>query len=425
MRRLIATLAVMAALVWAYQTGYSARRTPDNFAHAQETKASDPSFTEEEQLPDVFRPSRAPANAQEELIRLDENSVFQVDSSEEVKRALNAKPAENRFDRGTLNESFDGEIIRSRPSRLSSDDEQFTLPEPESAETVAPPAMNPGEEIAQALAAEPFGEDIAIPPPSAPRGIRPQAPTLNQVPGFADPKPNFTDPNKSTGKLIAGSPRRATVLPPRVMLIIGKDHQISVLPESRIPAESLKEMPPGSIIVVAQEFGLVPPTEPAAGNQVTCNGNVQLISPNVSATCSKLTFKGNSLVLEGTAEHRVEVRRQAAGDAAAFQLSADKISFTLSLDKIEIGGGVTVSPAAPTTAAPVTAESTTVVDPRTPPVNPPSISDEAASPVPIRKRPATLDEEPVPSPLPVDPSKVTPPTDPANPETPSAPNTGT
>jgi hypothetical protein len=171
------------------------------------------------------------------------------------------------------------------------------------------------------------------------------------------------------------------------MLSISKDHQISVRPEARILSESIKEMPAGSIIVIAEEFSLVPPSAPAAGNQVTCTGNVQLISQNVVATCTKLTFKGSSLVLEGTPQHRVEVKRQAAGDAAEFQLSADKISFTLSLDKIEIGGGVTVSPALATESVPAGA----FPAPAPPvPANPkrvrPELLDDASDPTNVPKR---------------------------------------
>jgi hypothetical protein len=414
MRRLIATMAVMGALIWAYQTGYSARRTLENVAHAQgETTISDPSFTEVEQLPSIYPPRSEPIREEKDSVSegdLSEDATrpldadkkctgdaaeLLVDSLEEVKRPLDAKSFTNRFDRGALSEAFDGEIIRGRrPKTQFLEAEAFSLSDPVSAETATPPALESGEELAQATTAQELSDDPGQFPAAVPRKGQ-------LVPVPLDPRqvPNYSDPQKATGKLIAGSTRRVPMAPPRVVMLIGKDHQISVRAESRILPDSHKEIPPGSIIVIAEEFGLVPPTEPAAGNQVTCTGNVQLISQNVAATCAKLTFKGTSLVLEGTPQHRVEVKRQAAGDAAEFQLSADKISFTLSLDKIEIGGGVTVSPAASPATEPVIGP-----DPRLPP----------APPGPILKRPATPPEDLAPASVPKqnfddDDKEVTPP----------------
>jgi hypothetical protein len=294
-----------------------------------------------------------------------QSEIVQCASTNEEKYHAEYRPkapqTANRFDRGRMNEVYDGELPRKRTSSTAAELDPFTADEP-----IAIPAPVAGQEFAQ-LGSEdslptlpPLRENPGvtsdsrvIPPPFIPTQA-PRKPTLVPIPA---PRRNV-NPDNSLRSELNGTP---DFVPPRadnnwspeaqaaarVTLVINAEHQIQIMSESRMPPALLQQIPAGTLVITAEDFNLTPPIQAGAGNQLTCTGRVQLRSQQFLAQCSKLSFKGVDLMLEGTAQSCVEIKKIVAGEVSEFQLSADKISFTLSLDKIQIGDAMTVTPSRP------------------------------------------------------------------------------
>lgn len=199
-------------------------------------------------------------------------------------------------------------------------------------------------------------------------------------------------------------PRNAPV--PRVTLELTADHQVHIVVAGR--ADSTVKSTPGTaaILITAEEFRLIPSTEPGVGNQIICQGNVVIHSPQFRASGNQLSLNKGILVLEGTAEHPAVVTKAAAGANAAtpavpsvpavpdpnfgaveefipprrtpgtvpnypdpprvvqavpqvptnppapeFHVSATRITFTLAFDRLQLGNGTVITPTSPATSA--------------------------------------------------------------------------
>jgi hypothetical protein len=305
----------------------------------------------------------AEGGAEESLLIPGQSEIVQCANEKQYPAEYRPKSPRtaNRFDRGRMNEEYDGELPRKRTSSAAADLDPFTAEDP-----ISSPAPVAGLELAQ-LGSEdslptlaPLRENSGvardarvIPPPFVPTQA-PRKPTLVPIPAprrNVDPDnisrselnetPDFVPPRVDNNK----SPEAPAAA--RVTLVVNADHQIQIMSEGRVPPALLQQIPAGTLVITAEEFNLAPPIQAGAGNQLTCTGQVQLRSQQFLAQCSKLSFKGVDLILEGTAQSRVEIKKIVAGEVSEFQLSADKISFTLSLDKIQIGDAVTVTPSGP------------------------------------------------------------------------------
>ncbi|MDB5385912.1 MAG: hypothetical protein JWM11_1558 [Planctomycetaceae bacterium] len=267
----------------------------------------------------------------------------------------------NRFDRGRLGEEYDGEQIRKKsshaPAILSAPDTQIAQEESPFLQTnsvvgaeiaqldePAPPRI---ESLNRTANADPFVT------PALPQNPQESNPRLVPVPRRGDVQTPHVKWINNAPYAVSG-PVPASV--PRVTLIVGQDHQIRILPEAKTPPGLLQQAPApslvGSLVITAEEFNLTPPTEPGAGNQLTCSGNVQLRSQRFVARCNTLSFKGSEFVLEGSAQSRVEIRQQGTEGGSEFDLSAKKISFSLSLDKIQISEASTLLQSTPSVPGP-------------------------------------------------------------------------
>lgn len=343
MRRLIATVALIGGALFLH-SALTSRPTRDNVALAENPDAQSLSLPfsshESRSIPTTSRSDSVAHGANVRTSAKSENATL---------------VAANRFDRGRLNEEYDGEMIRKRSSRAGDTIAAATHFVEES--PVMPPAA--GVELAQLELAQ-------LPTRSVDGTVNGDNPFAGAAPPTSNRKPHLIPiPRRTSGQNRTanandltpneGVPRDThsgssqallSAVESGVTLIINPDHQIRILAEAKTPPELLMHPPAGTLVISADEFNLVPPAELGARIQLTCSGRVQVRSQLFFAQCAKLFFKDTNLVLEGSAHSRVEIRKQATGNASEFQLSADKISFTLSLDKIQIGDGVTISPPA-------------------------------------------------------------------------------
>lgn len=286
-----------------------------------------------------------------EVPQLSDDAPLQdSEESEEVVPATG-----NRFDRGRLNEEFDGEELGHSQNAVAQADRP-RVPSP-----AAPNFTDVG-----------FEEVLRTPP-------RPKVP----VKSTAKADRNFIEqyaPDLVGATRVAPNAAVPVLKIPRVTLVLTQDHQIRIVPENKASAAVQSAVVAGETLITAEEFALVPPTESAGANQLSCTGNVQIRSSQFAGQGSKLMFLKDLIVLEGTAQQPAAIMKLAnvmnngtpAADQGEFRLSARKISFTLPLDKVQVDDAVTISPTPPSTPSvappslPPTAPETTPVLPKEP-----------------------------------------------------------
>lgn len=228
------------------------------------------------------------------------------------------KSQANRFDRGRLSEEYDGEL----PSKIT--DAPFVEAEEAPEELV----LNDQD---------PFGS-VITPPKETPSPKRPAQ--LVEDTEYIQPAPAPTWEN----------PASKEKRPQQVTLIVSSDQQIHVSPSNKTDLKAA--ITDGTLVITADEFTLTPARETGAGNQIVCNGNVQIHHQHFAGQGTQLTVDKSALVLQGTAERPAMINKfvQAAPAAGTipgneFRLTARKILFTSSLDKLQVENGALISPA--------------------------------------------------------------------------------
>lgn len=300
----------------------------------------------------------------------------------------------NRFDRGRLNEEYDGNIFQGTSSAT------LEFADTADAEAIAP------TEVARSFPPLPLNDTAAppkIPTPSLTEdslGI--PSPPVSQAtdvgtrlnpaldafqPSRSEPvraDDSFDEPARLTAPASIEDPFNSkpvmalsspTVPTSRVTLIRTPDHQIRIVAENKSAPESPQPIPAGAISITAEEFNLTPATEPGTDNQLNCLGRIEISGQHFRAQGAKLSVKNTSLVLEGLPGQPASIVRLPAAtanpnetttDNSEFRVSAGKISFSLSLDTIKVSDHVSIVPEG-------TAEST----PAAPPV-PSSLEENPA-----------------------------------------------
>lgn len=368
MRRWMASLAVVGFTALLFG-GLIPRSLPQNVLVA-DSHVAEPQNASLAVLQEAFPESPKPAPVIHRNYRataaVDTVEVPQLSDDATLPDSEETEPATaNRFDRGRLNEEFDGEELGHSPHAVAQADG------PRGTEPRVPT----------------FTERQPLPPRSRPASVR-STPKLDR---------NFIeqDPSELVGATRVGPNASVPVLKiPRVTLVLTPDHQIRIVPENKSSAAAPSAVVAGEILITAEEFALTPSTEPAGANPLSCTGNVHVRSAQFVGQGSRLLVRNDLFVLEGTAQQPAAIMKlsnvtnngEPVSDPGEFRLSARKITYTLSLDKLQIDDAVTISPASPATP--------TVAPPLLPPTAP-----DSTPVLPKEPKPA-IDDNPFPLPSP-------------------------
>ncbi len=282
------------------------------------------------------------------------NSVFKTPSADTSASSEEMVPTlANRFDRGRLDEEFDGEPVRSLPL-TSVEADVSAIPASETSDEIGT------TEVAQSepdLFAEGVTQERPLPHPGSPSDHTfPGAPSRpTRLLGRVDAdkvRPGFSE-DASTKPQVRSS---------RVTIIRTPDHQIRIIAEDKSAVETPQPLAAGVIAITAEEFSLTPSTEAGVGNLLNCSGRVEIRGENFRARGAKLSIKNVDLLLEGTSVQPAEINKLppavANADAAwaetpEFHLAAPQIGFSLSLDNIKVSTAISILPVRANPATPV------------------------------------------------------------------------
>lgn len=274
----------------------------------------------------------------------------------------------NRFDRGRLGETFDGEQLRSS-SELANSPEFPPLP------TDAPPRKSLDDSGSldsgsldpllrkndPGLATNSAHDSRAVTqlfPGGAPDPFAPTPSPSKLRPSISDDESAVAPPSRSLPPVAAAPKPQYS----RVTLVRTADHQIHIIAERKVAGHDQTLLPVGAMSITAEEYTLTPATEPGSGNLLHCTGRIEIRGQHFTARCSKLSVKNSDLVLEGLPgqpaeivklEPLVENADATHSDGSEFRLSAKQISFSLTLDKIKVSDSVSIEP---TVSAPAATE---------------------------------------------------------------------
>lgn len=208
------------------------------------------------------------------------------------------------------------------------------------------------------------------------------------------------------------------VLNSRITMSVTPEHKIRAFAGGKAIAAEKSALDAGAILITAEEFELLPPTKPGGTPQIRCQGNVEIVSSQFKANGAKFSMDQDELVLEGTTERPAALSKYTVEASAAtvapsippiadpgfsiqdsvltveapstpantppapspeFSISSVRISFTRALDRLQVGHGITVTPAlsgTPAAQEPLLAPLPVPIPPRSPAQKPLTPSDE-------------------------------------------------
>jgi hypothetical protein len=275
----------------------------------------------------------------------------------------------------------------------------------------------------------------SLPPPSSP--VRPLAPATEQGDPFQSrpPAPRIRPRLTSEIESLDAAPvvrptsieqrdrlgsevREPTVvLNSRITMSVTPEHKIRAFAGGKVIAVEKSALDAGTILITAEEFELLPPNKLGGPPLIRCHGNVEIVSSQFKASGAKFSMDQDELFLEGTTERpaalskytvetsvviapsiipiadprfstqdsvlTAEVPSTPANTPPApspeFSISSVRISFTRALDRLQVGHGITVTPAltgTPPAQEPLIAPVPVPIPPRSPARTPLTPYDE-------------------------------------------------
>ncbi|MES2793956.1 MAG: hypothetical protein V4719_30360 [Planctomycetota bacterium] len=207
------------------------------------------------------------------------------------------------------------------------------------------------------------------------------------------------------------------VLNSRITMSVTPEHKIRAFAGGKAIAVEKSALDAGAILITAEEFELLPPTKPGGTPQILCHGNVEIVSGQFKANGAKFSMDQDELVLEGTAERPAALSKYTVETSVViappiipiadprfstqdsvltaeapstpantppalspeFSISSVRISFTRALDRLQVGHGITVTPAltgTPAAQEPLIAPVPVPIPPRSPARTPLTPYDE-------------------------------------------------
>lgn len=233
------------------------------------------------------------------------------------------------FDRGRLNEKFDGEMFKPQ-RRPILDVELSGQPEVSAPSDSVRNSLN-----SEAVTLPPLPSDDLFPLGDA---VEDQLPSLGVVPTKSNDAPAFR-PGKSNSfddDDVTSHPTKVSAL--RVTIVVTAQQQIRVLAEGKwLGAGTAPQIPDDAIVITAEEFQIDPMVESGASPALSCTGNVIVKTRRFTAGAARMSLQRDEIVLVGTSQVKAQIVKESAKEGADFHLSADKITFNLALDSIQIG----------------------------------------------------------------------------------------